>query len=114
MATDVIKNLDRAKKLLERNRIEDAIEAYIAVLHDAPNHQEATQALGDLYARLGEVERAGVYYGMLFDLLVDARDETKALALYGRFLRNVPKQPPERTARYAYLLQRQNRVQEAI
>ncbi|HYA98527.1 MAG TPA: diguanylate cyclase [Methylomirabilota bacterium] len=114
MAADVIKNLDRAKKLLERNRIEDAIEAYLGVLNDAPNHQEATQALGDLYARIGQPERAGVYYGMLFDLLVEGRDDTKALALYGRFLKNIANQPPERTARHAYLLQRQNRVEEAI
>lgn len=114
MAADVSKNLDRAKKLLERNRVEDAIEAYLAVLNEAPNHQEATQALGDLYTRIDQPDRAGIYYGMLFDLLVDVRDETKALALYGRFLRNTSNQPPERMARYAYLLQKQNRAEEAI
>src|SRR5438445_9116646 len=63
MAADVTKHLDRAKRFLEKNRIGDAIEAYLAVLDEAPNHQEATQALGDLYARLGQPERAAVYYG---------------------------------------------------
>ena len=51
MAVDVSKHLDRAKRFLEKNRVEDAIAAYKAVLDEAPQHQEATQALGDLYAR---------------------------------------------------------------
>ena len=73
MAADVSKNLDRAKRFLEKNRVEDAIEAYLAVLDESPGHQEATQALGDLYARMDQPERAAVYYGMFFDLLVDPK-----------------------------------------
>ena len=115
MASDVNKHLDRAKRFLEKNRVEDAIEAYLAVLDEAPQHQEATQALGDLYARIDQPDRAAVYYGMLFDLLVDPKDETKALAIYNRFLRsNAAQQPPERIARYAFLQQRQNRPDEAV
>src|SRR5437899_10382373 len=62
MAADVNKHLDRAKRFLEKNRVEDAIEAYLAVLGEAPQHQEATQALGDLYARIDQADRAAVYY----------------------------------------------------
>lgn len=115
MAADVSKHLDRAKRFLEKNRVEDAIEAYLAVLDEAPAHQEATQALGDLYTRLDQPDRAAVYYGMFFDLLVEPRDESKALAIYNRFLRNAAvQQPPERIARYAFLQQKQNRPDEAI
>src|SRR5580658_9690292 len=115
MAADVSKHLDRAKRFLEKNRVEDAIEAYLAVLDDAPQHQEATQALGDLYARMDQPERAAVYYGLLFDLLIEPRDETKALAIYNRFLRSgSTAQPPERIARYAFLQQKQNHPEEAI
>ena len=114
MAADVSKHLERAKRFLEKNRVEDAIEAYLAVLDGAPAHPEATQALGDLYARLDQPDRAAIYYGMFFDLLVDPRDETKATAIYNRFLRNTSSQPPERIARYAFLQQRQNRADEAI
>jgi diguanylate cyclase (GGDEF)-like protein len=115
MAADVSKHLERAKRFLEKNRLEDAIEAYLAALDESPQHQEATQALGDLYTRAEKPERAAVYYGSLFDMLVDPRDETKALALYNRFLRSSPvPQPPERIARYAFLQQRQNRGEEAI
>src|SRR5258706_2418053 len=115
MAADVSKNLDRAKRFLEKNRVEEAIEAYLAVLDESPGHQEATQALGDLYARMDQPERAAVYYGMFFDLLVDPKDESKALAIYNRFLKNsTSQQAPERIARYAFLQQRQNRGDEAI
>jgi tetratricopeptide (TPR) repeat protein len=115
MASDINKHLDRAKRFLEKNRVEDAIEAYLAILDEAPQHQEATQALGDLYARMDQPDRAAVYYGLLFDLLVEPKDETKALAIYNRFLRsNIPPQPPERIARHAFLQQRQNHPDEAI
>jgi lipopolysaccharide biosynthesis regulator YciM len=82
MAADVSKQLERAKKFLEKNRVEDAIQTYQSVLHDAPQHQEATQALGDLYSRLDLPDRAAVYYGYLFDLLIEPKDETKALAIF--------------------------------
>ena len=112
--TDVNKQLERAKKFLEKNRTEDAIDAYLAVLEEAPAHPEATQALGDLYARQEQPERAAVYYGMFFDLLIDPKDESKALAIYNRFLKNLSSnQPPERIARYAFLQQKQNRPEEA-
>lgn len=110
---DVSKHLERAKRFLEKNRVEDAIEAYKTVLDETPQHQEATQALGDLYARLDQPDRAADYYGILFDLLIDPRDEAKALAIYNRFLRNSG-QPPERIARYAFLQQKQNHAEEAI
>jgi diguanylate cyclase (GGDEF)-like protein len=114
MAADVNKHLERAKKFLEKNRIEDAIEAYLSILEEAPAHPEATQALGDLYARREQPDRAAVYYGMFFDLLIDPKDETKALAIYNRFLKHSSvQQPPERIARYAFLQQKQNRTEEA-
>ncbi len=114
MAVDVSRHLDRAKRFLERNKVQDAIEAYLAVLEESPTHQEATQALGDLYARLDKPDRAAVYYGALFDLLTESKDEPKAVAIYSRFLKSSGQQPPERIARYALLLQKQNRVPEAI
>jgi len=115
MAADVSKHLERARRFLEKNRVEDAIEAYLAALDEAPQHQEATQALGDLYARMDQPDRAAVYYGLLFDLLIEPKDETKALAIYNRFLRsNTTPQPPERIARHAFLQQKQNHPEEAI
>jgi len=113
MAVDIQKQLDRAKRYLEKNKLGDAVEAYQSVLDAVPNHLEALLALGDLHARLGQFDRAATYFGLIFDRCTDPGDEGKALALYTRFLKSTP-QPAERVARYAVLLQRQNRNDEAI
>jgi diguanylate cyclase (GGDEF)-like protein len=113
MTVDVNKLLERARRYLERNKLEDAVEAYQVVLEAAPTHQEAMQALGDLYTRLDKPDRAATYYGLLFDRLTEPREEPKAIAVYTRFLKTV-QQPPERVARYALLLQKQNKPEEAI
>lgn len=114
MAADISKNLEKAKKALEKNRVEEAIEAYKQVLREAPGNLEVTQALGDLYARINQPGNAAIYYGALFDLFVESKDESKALALYTRFLAGSGTQSPERVARYAYLLQKQNKIEQAI
>ncbi len=113
MSVDIVKQLDRAKRYVEKNRLDDAIEAYQSVLTTFPNHLESIQSLGDLYTLQNHQERAAFYYGMLFDRFTAPREEPKALALYTRFLKP-HQQPPERVARYATLLQKQNRAEEAI
>src|ERR1700674_5115882 len=113
MSVDIVKQLDRAKRYVEKNQFSDAIEAYQDVLSAAPNHMESIQALGDLYTRQNQSDRAAHYYGMLFDRFTAPREEPKALALYTRFLKP-HRQPPERVARYALLLQKQNRAEESI
>ncbi len=113
MSVDIVKQLDQAKRFVEKGSIDEAIEAYQAVLTEFPNHLESMQSLGDLFTMQNRPDRAAVYYGMLFDRLSAPREEPKALALYTRFLKP-QQQPPERVARYALLLQKQNRAEEAI
>ena len=113
MSVDVSKDLDRARRSIEKNKLDDAAEAYESVLSEMPGNSEALQALGDLYTRLNQTDRAIKYYNMLFDRFFEMREENKALAIYGRALKGI-QQPPERMARYALLLQKQNRPEEAI
>lgn len=113
MATEVEKSLERARRFLEKNKTNDAIESYLSVLNFSPGNPEAVQALGDLFTQKGDAQRASQYYGMIFDRLIEPRDETKAIALYARYLKGV-EQPAERQARFAILLHRQKRIPEAI
>jgi tetratricopeptide (TPR) repeat protein len=113
MTVDVSKDLDRARRSLEKNKLEDAAEAYESVLSEMPGHPEALQGLGDLYTRLNRTDRAVKYYNMLFDRFFETHEENKALAIYSRALKGL-QEPPERMARYALLLQKQNRPDEAI
>ncbi|MGH9712477.1 MAG: diguanylate cyclase domain-containing protein [Candidatus Acidiferrales bacterium] len=113
MAADINKHLDRARRTLEKNKLREAVVEYQAVLEEMPSHQEALQALADIYTRLNEPALAAQYYGAQFERLVEAGDAAKASAIFSRFLRAFP-QPPDRLLRYAMLLQKQNRASEAI
>jgi diguanylate cyclase (GGDEF)-like protein len=113
MAQDINKHLDRARKSLEKNKLREAVSEYQAVLEEAPAHQEALQALADIYTRLNEPQLAAEYYGIQFDRLVETGDGAKASAVFIRFLRTFP-QPADRLMRFATLLQKQNRTSEAI
>ncbi len=113
MAPELTKQLERARRSLEKNKLRDAVEEYQAIFDESPSNQEAILALGDLYVRLNEPVRAAHYYGLQFDRLLDSSDTAKASAIYARFLRGVP-QPAERLIRYAVQLQKQNRVAEAV
>ncbi len=112
MASEANKNLERARRSLERNKLREAVAAYQAVLEEMPSHQESLQALADIYTRLNEPARAAQYYTVQFDRLLETGDLAKASAVFGRFLRQIP-QPPDRLMRYAALLQKHGRASEA-
>jgi diguanylate cyclase (GGDEF)-like protein len=113
MASDTNKHLDKARRSLEKNKLREAVAEYQAVLDELPSHQEALQALADIYTRLNEPALAAQYYGTQFDRLLEVADAAKASAVFGRFLRSFP-QPPDRLMRYGTLLQRQNHVSDAV
>src|SRR6202050_628471 len=113
MAQDNSRQLERARRNLEKNKLREAAVEYQAVYDASPTNQEAIQALGDLYMRLSEPARAAQFYGLQLDRLIEVADAVKALALYSRFLRGVP-QPPARHLAFAAMLQRANRVGGAV
>lgn len=113
MASEASKNLERARRSLEKNKLRDAVAAYQAVLDEVPSHQESLQALADIYTRLNEPGRAAQYYAVQFDRLLETGDLAKATAIFSRFLRQMP-QPADRLVRYAALLQKHGRVSEAM
>jgi diguanylate cyclase (GGDEF)-like protein len=113
MNHDVTKNLDRARRSLEKNKLREAVSAFQDVLNEEPSHPEALQALADIYTRLNEPAVAAEYYGYQFDRYAQTGDAAKATAIFARFLRAFP-QPPARLMQYAMLLQKQNKTSEAI
>ena len=113
MAQDINKQLDRARRSLEKNKLREAVSEYQAILEEAPTNQEALQALADIYSRLNEPALADPYSAAQFDRLLEVGDLGKASAIFTRFLRPFP-QPPDRLMRYGTILQRQNRGMESI
>lgn len=113
MSQDVAKHLERARKHLEKNKIQDAITEYHAAFDASPTNSEAIQMLSDLYVRLGDLVQAANFYGLQFDRLAESGDVARASAIFTRYLKSYP-QPPSRLARYALLLQKQNKTADAI
>ena len=60
MSVDIVKQLEKAKRFVEKSRIDDAIEAYQSVLAASPEHLEAMQSLGDLFTRQNKPDRAAL------------------------------------------------------
>lgn len=113
MASDIQKHIERARRSLEKNKLREAATEYQAVVTEMPGNQEALQALADIYTRLNEPALAAQYYGAQFDRLIEIGDHIKAAAIFGRFLRPFP-QPPARLLQYATLLQKHNRIPDAL
>src|SRR5579864_8111886 len=113
MSADISKNLERARKYMERNKLQDSIAEYQSALEISPGHPEAIQMLADLCTRVGDLNRAAHYYGMQFDRLVESGDTARASAIFARHLKS-HRQPPARLLRYAFLLQKQNKTSDAI
>ena len=113
MNQDVAKHLDRARKHLEKNKLQDAIAEYHAALDSSPSNSEAIQMLSDLYVRVGDLVQAANFYGLQFDRLAESGDVARTSAIFTRYLKAYP-QPPARLARYAFLLQKQNKTSDAI
>jgi hypothetical protein len=56
MAADVSKQPEGAKKFLEKNRVEGAIEAYLAALDAAPQNLEASQVVMQRFVLIDDDE----------------------------------------------------------
>lgn len=110
---ETAKHLERARKHLEKNKLQDALAEYQAVLQESPNHPEAVQMLSDIYVRLGDLVQAAHYFGLQFDRLAESGDAARASAIFTRYLKTYP-QPAARLVRYAFLLQKQNKTADAM
>ena len=113
MNQDVSKHLERARKHLEKNKLQEAIAEYHSALDASPNNSEAIQMLSDLYVRVGDLVQAATFYGLQFDRLAESGDVARTSAIFTRYLKAYP-QPAARLARYAFLLQKQNKTADAI
>ena len=108
MPEELEKHLERAKKFLSRNRVEDAIEAYRAALQLDSGNVEILRTLAELYTRLNDSRRAAEHWGLLFDRYTATEDAAKAVMLYSKYLRFAP-QPPERQRLLAIMMEKQGK-----
>ena len=90
MALDREDTLKKAEKLLRQGRLDGAIAEYIRIVAEFPRDWNTANALGDLYGRGGQTEKAAEQYARIADHLMQEGFYSKAAALYKKLLKVRP------------------------
>lgn len=90
MAFDREDTLKKAEKLLRQGRLDAAIAEYVRVVEEHPRDWNTANALGDLYARGGQTDKAAAQYGRIADHMMREGFYPKAAALYKKLLKVNP------------------------
>ena len=91
MALDREAALKKAEKLLRQGKLDSAIEEYVRLIDDQPRDWNSINALGDLYVRAGNTDRAVARFACVADHLFDEGFLPKASALYKKVLKVQPR-----------------------
>lgn len=87
MSIDREAALKRAEKLLRQGKLDGAIQEYVRLVEDQPRDWNAINALGDLYVRAGEFDKAVAQFTRIADHLFDEGFLPRAAALYKKALK---------------------------
>lgn len=79
--------LKTAEKLLKQGKIAAAIEEYVRLVEDKPDDWNMTNALGDLYVKAGQTERAAEQFNRAADHLYGEGFFPRAAAVYKKVLK---------------------------
>ena len=87
MAVDRDETLKKAEKLRKQGKIAAAIEEYVRLLEDNPDDWNSANALGDLYVKAGQADRAAEQFNRAADHLYGEGFFPRASALYKKVLK---------------------------
>ncbi len=82
------KRIERAEKLLQKGKAAEALEEYLAALHDDPENDTVRQLAADLCLSQNRTHDAVRLLGDLFERQVAAGDATKASLTYKKLARH--------------------------
>jgi tetratricopeptide (TPR) repeat protein len=85
--TQALKN---AEKLLRQGKLDGAIAEYLRVIEDQPRDWNTRNALGDLYVRAGQADRAAAQYSQIAEHLTNEGFYPRAAALHKKILKIKP------------------------
>jgi tetratricopeptide (TPR) repeat protein len=86
------KVIQTAEKLVARGRLQAAISEYRKVLESAPNDTSMLNRVGDLYARLNQVDKATRLFRQTAENFARQGFFVKAIAIYKKIIRLDPSQ----------------------
>jgi tetratricopeptide (TPR) repeat protein len=79
--------LKRAEKFLRQGKLDGAIEEYVRLIEEQPRDWASINALGDLYVRAGNTDRAAEQFTRVADFLFAEGFLPKAQAVYKKALK---------------------------
>lgn len=113
MSIDREAALKKAEKLLRQGKLKGAIEEYVRLIEDQPRDVGAINALGDLYIRAGDADRAVAQFTRVGDQLFADGFLPRAQAIYKKALK-VESNHEHSLSRLAEIAVRQGRSGDAI
>ena len=87
MAVDRDETLKKAEKLLKQGKIAAAIEEYVRLVEDKPDDWNSANALGDIYVKAGQADRAAEQFNRAADHLYGEGFFPRASAVYKKVLK---------------------------
>ena len=87
MAVDRDERLKKADKLLKQGKMAAAIEEYVRLVEDKPDDWNSANALGDLYVKAGQADRAAEQFNRAADHLYGEGFFPRASAVYKKVLK---------------------------
>ncbi len=87
MAVDRDETLKKAEKLLKQGKVAAAIEEYVRLVEDRPDDWNSANALGDLYVKAGQADRAAEQFNRAADHLYGEGFFPRASAVYKKVLK---------------------------
>jgi tetratricopeptide (TPR) repeat protein len=85
--TQALKN---AEKLLRQGKLDGAIAEYLRIVEEQPRDWNTRNALGDLYVRAGQADKAAAQYAQIAEHLLHEGFYPRAAALFKKILKIKP------------------------
>ena len=105
---EIARRVERAEKLLQKGKTNDALEEYMQLLDADPQNDSVRQMAADLYLSLQRTAEAVKLLSELFDRQVDAADNTRASLTYKKLTRYSNPSSSQKV-RFAQILETSNR-----
>src|SRR5262249_44250933 len=105
---EIARRVERAEKLLQKGKTNDALEEYMQVLDADPQNDSVRQMAADLYLSLQRTAEAVKLLSELFERQVDAGDNTRASLTYKKLTRYSNPSSSQKV-RFAQILETSNR-----
>src|SRR5215813_631834 len=84
------KVLASAEKFVQQGKLQNAIAEYEKIIKEDPKDLTVLNTIGDLYARVGQNEKAGHYFKKVGDIYSGEGFTVKAIAMYKKLTKLTP------------------------